>query len=102
MNKKDFIFGLVTGFAIALTISMGIFNYYVVQKVEQTKREAQEGIEMLKKTWESEWRQEVTDLKEYAKQKAEEKGSQLFDNVAEQVKMRLNKTETVLDSTAVN
>jgi len=101
MNKKDFGLGLLTGFFLALLVAFFLLNYYVDQKIEATKTEAQQHYESVKEDLETKYQQEIATLKQYIKNKAAEKSKTLMDKATGKVKEYWNKEEVVQD-TVVN
>ena len=100
--NKDFLFGLVTGMAIALTISIGLFNFYVVKTIENTKAEAQEILETTRETFRGEIKEELAKLREKGFDMLEEQKGEVLENLKGRIKDQILKRRTGQDSTATN
>lgn len=87
--NKDFLIGFLAGTVLALTLSLGIFYYYVIQEIQTAKTEAKENIALINSIWKEELKDQVTVL-------ATEKKEQLLEHLRE--KMTPPKDSLVIDS----
>jgi len=76
--NKDFLIGFLAGTVFALTLSLGIFYYYVVQEIQTVKTEAKENVALMKSVWEDELKDQVTIL-------ATEKKEQLLNHLRKKI-----------------
>jgi len=98
--NKDFLFGAAVGFSLAMIISMGIFYGYVVNKIDNTKKELKETMEVVQESWEKEWKNDVQELKEAAKKRLTAEGGDAIDNLKDKVSEYWQNRQTDSDSTA--
>ena len=95
--NKDFLLGLATGAVIAMAISMGIFYFYVVNSVENAKKEVKETITVVQDNWEQQWKGELEELKDATKDRFQEEKEAALEKLKGKVSDYLNSKE---DSTA--
>lgn len=98
--NRDFLFGLAVGFSLAMIISMGIFYGYLVNKIDNTKKEMKETMEMVQESWEKEWKNDVQELKDAAKKRLTEEGGVAIDNLKDKMSEYWQNRQASKDSTA--
>ena len=87
--KKDFIFGLMTGIALSMTLSMFIFNYYIVSSIERTKEEIRETATSFKEVFKTELKDGIDQLREDGKGFLEERKGEVVERLKERIKNRV-------------
>ena len=95
--KKDFVFGLMTGIAVSMTLSIFIFNYYVVSSIERTKEEMRETVTSFGEVVKSELKDGIDELREDGKGFLEDRKSEVLEQLKDRIKNRVvgkDSTET--------
>lgn len=87
--NKDFIVGLVTGIAIAMTLSFFLFNYYIVSNIERAKSEVQTTVTDFREMFRGEIKDGFTQIREDGRELLDERKEEMIDKLKEGVKERI-------------
>jgi hypothetical protein len=99
--NKDFVFGLLVGIAIAMTLSFCVFNFYVVKSVEAAKVELKESITLFGDGVKAELKDGIGRIKEQGKAMLQENRGELVNKIGERIKERRAKIQSNKDSATI-